>query len=76
VVVIPKLLTTPPRGLLYEQDIFYGLQNVGIGRYRAVLIQLTTAGLGYSGDVTRQDDTPSLTMFNIVVWQDGMTPHC
>jgi hypothetical protein len=36
--------------------------------YSAASAQLTTSVHGYSADMTQQDDTTTLTMFNITGW--------
>jgi hypothetical protein len=50
----------------------YDLQDMRTCCYSAMSAQLTTPGHGYSGDVTQQGDTTSLTVFSAAVrWDDS-----
>jgi hypothetical protein len=60
--VFPRHAHALPKRL---QDV----QTSTVRLYSAASAQLTTPKHGYSGDMTRQDGTTALAMFNTAGWQ-------
>jgi hypothetical protein len=44
------------------------VQAATVRLYSVASVQLTTPGLGYSGDMTRQDGTTALAIFSTAEW--------